>query len=164
MLKVKKRASVLNNEDGMATIESLPILIIFVMLVAYMMGSFGVIHTGILQSIAARTYAFETFRHRANLTYFREELTGNQFYSHIGMRVHGIAPENYKLEDQYGQPTQRSISMVMPTDPINDKNETVHNSLNAEVKDGVRVTQKDAVNPVWIKAQYGICINAQCGD
>lgn len=150
----------------MATIESLPILIIFVMLIAYMLGSFGIIHTGILHSLAARTYAFETFSHRANLTYFRDDPNSPVFhFGKIGTRYHGVAPEVYNVDaDGYGQPTQRSISMVMTTGLRSEKNANVHNNLNSQVRDGVRVKETAAVNPVWIKVQYGICINAACGD
>lgn len=164
MLIVKKFGQRLKSEEGMATIESLPILIIFIMLIAYMLGSFGIIHTGILHSVAARTYAFETFAHRANLTYFRE-FKGTEHYKKIGTRFHGVAPESYNVNtDDYGRPTQRTISMVMTTAPRNEKNENVHNSLDNQVRDGVRVRETAAVNPVWIKVQYGICIDAKCGD
>jgi hypothetical protein len=148
----------------MATIETLPILIIFVMLIAYMFGSFGVIHTGILHSIAARTYAFETFRHRANLTYFRENKGSleTEHYNNFGVRFHGIANENH-TSDQNFKPTQRAISMVMTTDPINEKNANAHAKVE-EIRDGQRVRETYAVNPVWVKIQYGICINAKCGD
>lgn len=164
MLEMKTLGRQLKNEEGMATIETLPILIIFVMLVAYMMGSFGIIHTGILHSIAARNYAFETFRHRANLVYFRDDAKAEVLnYAKIGTRFHGIAPETYKTDDGF-RPTQRSISMVMTTDPVNEKNENLHNSILGQVRDGVRVKETAAVNPVWIKVQYGICMDANCGD
>lgn len=164
MLEVKTLKRQITSEEGMATIEALPILIIFIMLVAYMLGSFGIIHTGILHSIAARTYAMETFRHRANLVYFRDDPTAPVFhYANIGTRFHGIAPEEYTTSQGF-RPTQRSISMVMTTDPINEKNKNIHRDLGQQIRDGVRVKENFAVNPVWIKVQYGICINAQCGE
>ena len=163
MLKVKKLNRTINSEKGMATIETLPILIIFIMLVAYMFGSFGVIHTGILHSIAARTYAFETFRHRSNLTYFRENRTETQHYANMGVRFHAVAPEDYKANEKF-KPTQRSISMILTTDPVNEKNSGVHAAIDSQIRDGVRVQENFAVNPVWIKVQYGICLNAKCGD
>ncbi len=153
----------IKSEEGMATIEALPILILFVMLVAFMFGSFGIIHTGILHSIAARTYAMETFRHRSNLVYFRE-LADTEHYKNIGTRFHGIAPEGYSDPNDGFLPTQRSISMVMTTEPVNEKNSRVHFDLAQQIKDGVRVRENVAVNPVWIKVQYGICIDARCGD
>jgi hypothetical protein len=160
---MKQAAKQLKSQNGMATIESLPILIIFVMLIAYMFGSFGIIHTGILHSIAARTYAMETFRHRSNLTYFRE-VAGTENYAKIGTRFHGIANENFNDPNDGFLPTQRSISMVMTTDPVNEKNQKVHSNLIGQVKDGVRVRENVAVNPVWIRIQYGICIDARCGE
>lgn len=148
----------------MATIEALPILVLFVMLVAFMFGSFGIIHTGILHSIAARNYAMETFRHRSNLVYFRDDGSEPFNFAKIGNRFHGIAPENYTDVGDGFLPTQRSISMVMTTDPVNEKNAKVHFDLTNQVKDGVRVRENVAVNPVWIKVQYGICMDARCGD
>lgn len=164
MLRVKHLKKQIKSEEGMATIEALPLLILFVMLIAYMFGSFGIIHTGILHSIAARTYAFETFRHRSNLVYFREDATETFHFKNIGNRFHGIAPEGYRDPNDGFLPTQRSISMVMTTEPVNEKNIRVHNDLSQQVKDGVRVRENVAVNPVWIKVQYGICMDARCGD
>ncbi len=56
----------------MATIEMLPMMFIFIFLFSYTLGAFGIIHTGIKNSISARAYAFETFRNRSNLVYFRD--------------------------------------------------------------------------------------------
>lgn len=82
------------DQNGMATLESLPLLVIFTFLMSYGMGLFGAIHTGILQSIAARTYAFETFRNRSHLLIYRENISGLYYPLHtgnFGMRYHAVA-------------------------------------------------------------------------
>ena len=66
----------LQNEKGMAALEIIPIVIIVVLLLSFSFGFFGVIHTGILNSMAARNYAFETFNHRSDLRYSIAPLPG----------------------------------------------------------------------------------------
>src|ERR1700752_1592500 len=85
----------INNDSGMATLEAIPLIIVFLVLLAFSFGSFGIIHTGILNSIASRTYAFETFRHRANLIYFRERTAMGELLHFIKheTRVHAVVSE-----------------------------------------------------------------------
>ena len=61
---------------GTALLETIPLLVIFVILLGFAMGLFGIVHTAVLHSIAARTYSFESFRNRTNLQYFREDGSG----------------------------------------------------------------------------------------
>src|SRR5690606_25429703 len=97
MLKPKA----LQNEKGMAILEIIPISIICVLLLSFSFGFFGVIHTGILNSIAARNYAFETFNHRTDLSYFRSNMKDFnstelklRYYVPWNFRTHSIASEN----------------------------------------------------------------------
>ena len=71
----------LSNQKGMAVFEIVPLLVLFVLLLNFVFGFFGIIHSGILNSIAARNYAFETFRNRTSLNYIRDESTSDlDFY------------------------------------------------------------------------------------
>ena len=97
---MRKSIKHLRNEKGMATIETIPLIMIFVVLLCYEFGVFGVIHTGIMQSISARAYAFETFRNRSNLTYFRDTPTTLNNFRQTGTRTHGIASEARTEADQ----------------------------------------------------------------
>ncbi len=161
MLEMKEK-KILNSENGMATLESIPLLIIFVMLVGYGVGAFGVIHTGILHSIAARAYAFETFRHRVDLTYFRDTPTGGRGEFYTGQtRIHGIQSDTASDGDQYIVATERSILKGLPDLNEENRSPAFHNVLG---KDGLNRRLGQGVNPVWIRVQYGICLNAQCGD
>lgn len=153
-------AKILKSEKGMATLEALPLLVIFIMLVSYGLGMFGIIHTGILHSIASRTYAFETFRNRTNLTYFRDNKInpGAQgHYNKYGVRFHAV-----KAEDAEGErftPSKRTIAIGKAVERLPGSAEIHNNSINElQVRN-----QKVEVNPAWIMVGYGICINATCG-
>lgn len=150
------------NKKGMATIEALPMLVVFVIFFSYTYGFFSIIHSGILYSIGARTYAFETFRNRSNLTYYRGNNNSGQFnyYSNYGLRYHctqaGTTDEEFVAE-------KRAISIGMQLSPTSSSNADldIHNekihALNARNRD-------IKVNPIWIKTCYGICVTSGCGD
>lgn len=155
----------LKNEKGMATIEIIPLLLIFVFMLSYTLGAFGVIHTGILHSIAARNYAFETFKGRANLVYFRDT-PADQFrhFKENGTRIHAIQTEAGVQTNATFRGTERTIRVGFPNE-IEGRTKSIHDRIleQGEVAPGRR-NQNLAVNPVWVKVQYGICINARCGD
>ena len=153
------------NEKGMATIETLPILIIFLILFTYVFGSFGAIHTGILHSIAARNYAFSTFTHRPNLTYFRSNDHSNlgENYEMSQVRYHGVKNKNTASADYRWVASAQSLSQVgiklgeEDSDKASVHNNDVH-TISPREETEVKVSK------VWIKVVYGICINAFCGD
>ena len=168
-----KRRSVLANESGLATVETIPLLMIFIILLAYAFGSFGIIHTGILNSIAARTYAFETFRGRTNVVYFRDFARPGQgyaaaHYARRGNRIHGI-----RQEIRPGDPAPGRVSFYSTERPLRigfggipgDQSRTTAAIHNQRVFSDVleqRQTQV-GVSPVWVMTQYGICLTAACG-
>ena len=122
------------NNKGLATIEALPLLVLFVVLFSYGVGYFAAIHTAILQNIAARTYAFETFRNRSNLMYFRNNLntggsaTGDQHYLKKGFRFHGIRDAiDAQVGDAEFIPTKRKIAFASKEKTINENNAQYHN-------------------------------------
>lgn len=146
----------------MATLEVLPLILVFVLLFAYTLGSFGVIHTGIMHSISARTYAFETFRNRTNLWYFRDQAGRERVvYRDHGNRFHGIMPEGNR-EGRW-QATERALRMGMPIESDGSRSDlALHNERVHTVADGKR-NQTVGVSPIWITVQYGICMNVTCG-
>ncbi|WII73907.1 hypothetical protein QJS83_08465 [Bdellovibrio sp. 22V] len=160
---LKKRKSFIRNEKGMAIFEMIPILVIIVLFVNFSLGFFGAIHTGILNSIASRNYAFETFRNRSNLTYFRNIGADVIEYSQVGMRVHGTVSESSKGGDNWVA-SSRTIDFMnfqpkRAADIVgNSKN--VHSTVRG-IPEGRNETI--GVNPIWIKTTYGICLNAKCG-
>ena len=161
MLSVKP---ILSNERGLAMIETVPLLVLFVVLMSFGMGFFGVVHTAVLHSIAARTYSFETFRQRTNLYFYREDGSGEQVslsinYSKKGWRYHGVQHE-----------TDARTKFVATTRPIalgraiasQDASETTHNKTI--ISELLPRNERVSVNPVWVMVGYGICLNASCGN
>jgi hypothetical protein len=162
MLKPK----VLKNQKGMAIMELIPIMVIIVMLVNYSLGFFGAIHTGILNSMAAKNYAYETFQHRANLTYLRDndKSAVPVSYDKIGRRWHASISDKAgpMTGDDDFVATERRIDFLEKNDETGTKD--VHNKQIDTVIDGKRFTANDGVNPIWVRPQYGICLNAKCGN
>lgn len=161
MLNMRNAKSHVNNESGLATIEAIPLLVIFVIFVAYGMGFFGSIHTAILNSISARAYAFETFRNRTNLTYFRENSWPTEHYADHEMRFHGIQTDQI-IDQPYGlfTGTARKVAVGLPLEEIKASVE-VHNAKVYQIESRNREV---AVNPIWVKVGYGICLTAGCGE
>lgn len=162
------------NQKGMASVEMIPILMMFIVLVNFGLGFFGVIHSGILNSIAARNYAFETFRNRANLNYLRDTSTSDPvFYGNKGFRYHFVHAEGDKRS--LAVATKRPIKfteVVTPTDALGSADD--HNKKVKSIKDtgavsevftGKNKVDGDAgVSPVWIMTSYGICLRASCAE
>lgn len=156
-MKMNMKNKKQKNEKGIATIEAALLLSIFVVFMTYCVGVFGVIHTGILNSISARAYAFETFRNRTNVVYFRDTREGA--FGHTakyGLRVHGITSD--KNTAALWIPTERPL--VQGRDIANVQAQRPEDKMN-ELYD--RKHEQGAVNPVWIKTVYGLCLNMQCG-
>lgn len=165
MLNMEKNTAV-KNERGMATIEVVPLIFIFVVLLSYSLGAFGVIHTAILHSIAARNYAFEVFRGRSNLTYFRDNKGAQkEHYRKMGARLFTIISENRPEGVNQFMVSERSIRMGMPYDTVigRDQDDIHEQKVFENIQDGKR-NETVGVNPVWIRVMYGICLNARCGD
>ena len=162
------KARQITNEKGMATIEMIPLILIFVFMLSYMLGAFGVIHTGIMHSISARAYAFETFRGRSNLTYFRDNQGSAGDLLELrtqGNRTHGVINEGAVANgDPQFWATERSLRMGWPIEPGPSRNSwDAHERLLGGVVSGRRNTQHES-SPVWLMVQYGICLNVRCGD
>lgn len=153
--------------------ETIPLLVIFIILLAYSFGTFGVVHTGIINSIAARTYAFETMRGRTNVTYFRDNVHDGEVpallhFARRGNRIHGIRQE---IKPGDGAPgdngfyaTERPLRVGFGGIPADASRNTasIHNErVFSDVQDQVQT--QIGVSPVWVMTQYGICINAACG-
>lgn len=167
---MKNAKRILKNEKGMATIEVIPLLLVFVYMLCFEFGMFGIIHTGIMQSMAARTYAFETFRNRTNLTYFRDN--NANFFVHFrntGTRTHGIASELATDEDKQteGIASERPLRVGIPLQPDESsrKNLALHNEkvFDQALVGPQKRNQVVGVSPVWIQIEYGMCLNTRCG-
>ncbi|GIL18797.1 MAG: hypothetical protein BroJett040_25480 [Oligoflexia bacterium] len=166
----------LKNERGMATLEMIPILTVFIILVNFTFGFFGVIHSGILNSIGARNYAFETFRNRSNLNYLRDKADSDKvIYGPTGARYHAIISDSRKSNGTLKfAATQRPIkfsevnegtaeALGQKQDHTNDVRQIKDIGKASDIFVGrMKTDGKAGVNPVWIQTSYGICLNAKC--
>lgn len=176
MLKAKAVSRIKNNK-GMAVLELIPTLFIYMLLINFGLGFFGAIHAGILHNIASRNYAFETMRHRANLTYHRSYDPNNNFTLR-GYRFGGIIFDNATLgynnwtaptrpiafTSNFGGADNKSgvdLSLRGPGSEPNGK--TLHNVNVKNLNEAVR-NENVSVTQIWLKSLYGICVNSQCGD
>lgn len=160
----KRSIDRLNSESGNAMIETLPIMVIFVWLLGFGLGFFGFVHTAIMNSMAARTYAFETFRNRADVTYFREETTNGQVthYQSFGNRFHAVNNETNALNKDTQLATVRPISFGVK-EATSKSSVLDHNAKIYEIAGRNRKGNVEA-SPAWVMVGYGICLNVQCGD
>lgn len=150
------------DKKGMATIEALPMLVVFVIFFSYTYGFFSVIHSGILYSIGARAYAFETFRNRSNVTYFRGNNNAGyyNYYTKTEVRYHctqaGSSTDTFIAE-------KRAISIGMALGQTSNSNADIE-IHNEKIHDLDQRNRDVKVNPIWIKTCYGICVTPGCGD
>lgn len=165
---VCKKSKTNSSESGMAIIELLPILVIFTLILNFAFGFFGVIHTGILNSIACRNYAFDAFNNRSSLIYFRDNaFDKNPAYYKMGSRFFTIVSEKAPTGTDNFYSTGREISLTGISN-LEGSSEAFHNNQNSEL---MKLSQKktgdryegEGSNPVWIKTMCGICITANCG-
>lgn len=168
------------NKKGMAVLELVPIMFVYMLLINFSLGFFGVIHSGILHNIAARNYTFETFAHRANLVYHIRPDTSialsQNNYEQRGYRYSGIVIENDNSGNRWIAPARpiAFTSQFGGTDnegvnlgargPGSVTGETqIHNTDVRNMNEDLR-NDNVAVKSVWIKSIYGICMTATCGE
>ena len=168
------KKSVLRNQNGNAMIEIVPILTVFILLVNFALGFFGLIHSGILNSISARNYSFETFRNRADLNYLRDAIDqpADNFtftYRKSGQRFHATknerVPDGTAGDKFYATRRPIKFSDIREVEDLRNNNSAYHQQLK-RISEGQRASDvgiEDGVNPVWVRTAYGICINASCG-
>lgn len=158
-----RRTPNLRSQKGIALLETVPLIVIFAMLLSFGLGMFGIIHTAILNSIGARTYAFETFRQRTNLYFFREDGSGLTAstalnFTKKGWRYHAIQHET--------DPRNVFVATVRPIAignraPAGDNTETTNNLAIFSMQPR---NDRISVNPAWVMVGYGICLNMTCGN
>jgi hypothetical protein len=149
----------IHNEKGLATIESLPILVIFLVLISYGLGMFGAIHTAILHSMSARAYAYETFSHRTNLNLFRQRRSDNYLGNH-GIRFHAVV--DYETDGFVASKQPLAFGREIDWAPTGPKASSVDHSERIYQISRAR-NRKVSISPFWIMVGYGICLNAACG-
>lgn len=150
------------NEKGFAALEAVTFLMAFIMLTVYVIDFFTAIHTGILGSIAARTYLFETLQHRSNVASFREQTqnsgdTEYNFSKRTHERFHGISDEDQPpLQSGNGQDAAVPVGRVLTQ--VKDEDQIENDVNNRGLDSG-----QNRASTIYIKSGYGICVDALCG-
>jgi hypothetical protein len=148
----------ISNQAGMAVIEMIPMLLVTVLFFGFSLGFFGIIHSGVLNSVGARNYTFETFMNKSNLIYFRT-ITDTK-YDTVGARIHGIRSE--RGQGLEWQATSRPILPFGTIAQVEEQSSVeLHNQQVFQVQDGRRYTD-EGVSSVWIQSVYGICLWSSC--
>lgn len=160
-MAAKFNKAILQKEEAFATIEALTMLFVMVGLLSHALGSFGVIHTGILNSIHSRTYVWEMMEHRSDPSFHRStpgiSIAGSNIREKLGARFGTVVSER-RGDQEVFMATARNLY-------FGDRN-----SSTGDAGEHQRLYQMDlnkrsnsSVDSVWIKTMYGICLTAQCG-
>lgn len=175
-----KPKKLIKNQKGFAMLEALPIIWVMFILLGATLGSWGIAHTAVLNSIAARNYTFFLFNNRSDLSYlrdfarsdysaldnsvgekyYREDYDGGGWSGH-GKRFSYIASEA-NPQDPFTATLRRvDFRKITYDDRSNFLSATEHTSKIETIEDR-NINQK--VGPAWIMVGYGICLSAKCGD
>ena len=169
------------NKKGYTVLEAIPFIIIMFVLLGAALGSWGIVHTAILHSIASRHGNFVYFNNRADLSYLRD--FGSPYNSNVlsyfgrkGWRFSFVQAETVLDIDNYEgtAATARFVDFTSPNDrpgsggtggPFGNEGYaddpnfiTDHNQIWGPMDS--RNIKK--VAPAWIMVGYGICLNARC--
>ena len=181
--KKQLEKSFLRNKKGYTVLEAIPFIIIMFVLLGATLGSWGLVHTAILHSIASRHGSFVYFNNRADVSYLRDfggSLPEAIYYGEKGWRFSYVQEEHVFHGSSSVTATSRPVDFTRPLDRpgssgaggpfgnegyINDGNfisGAAHNNIWNLIGIGGRNIKK--VAPAWIMVGYGICLNAKCGD
>ncbi len=143
----------ISNDNGFAMLESVAFLFVFVVLTVYTIDFFAAIHTGIVNSIAARTYLFETLQHRTNISLLRQGLKDEQSnpdFSKVHFRFHVVTDEEQgPTSSDSSQPAGRTLTQAS-TD--------VQRKMTSIILD----SKENKTREIYIKTGYGMCLDAYC--
>ena len=179
--------------SGIAMVEILPLLVMFITFFGLCIGLWGAVHSGILQSISARHYAFEVINNRTHPDHHRDwnpaleskggdgemfnpSISEQGYHGKLGMRLFAVVtkqatnkPEEF-VENRglnFFSDIDRSYDEKPGGILSSKKTEGTNNYGPGRVgflEEEKSFTQAPPVNPVWLFTGYGICLNLCCGD
>ena len=178
------------DQRGVAVIEMIFLLLVFVVLFGLTLGFWGSIHTATLQSISARHYSFEIINNRTHFEYHRDwsietvpTPPGNMFASKnfavskkyhgdLGMRtfyVTGIRnqddPVNVTTRGlNFFKEINRPTQMALPSKGTISAYDQGGPAATAGFHQDIFNQLHGSVNPLWLMTGYGICLELSCGD
>lgn len=180
-MKIKKTK--FSNNSGSAMIEVIPMVIIMAVLIKVSFGFWGIIHTGILNSIAGYNHTLATFAFRSNLTYlrpgFHEGRNGDKDiknYAKAQARFHSVGSDRPRTASQADAKvaTARSFGLDKRTEQLmsgaSDEISTSSGRQNSrELFEDIDENKNRAQHTrwtqlVWIKTSYGICLTVKCKE
>ncbi len=149
-------------EKGLAVLETIPMIFVFVALVGFTIGFYGVTQKMILSSIASRAYGFEQIRHRANVSYLRDVRGGSD-------NSYNITEHRYFTVREPGLDGAVFIAAKMNIDyrdrsPDVASNPDAHNSTAYGDISRQRRNERHYFKNVWVKVGHGICLTSGCGE
>ena len=157
--KKQKRPLSLVNQKGIAMVEMLPLLAVFIVLFGLTFGFWTSVHNGTLSSIAARHYAFEVLNNRTQFIFHRD-------YDGSTNKQLNMSPGDY-FPQYHNKSMYRFFAVVERQHSKDPKFHSEERRINLFAKpplDWPSFTRKsDKANPIWVKMGYGICIDCDCG-
>ena len=143
----------LKNQRGVAYVEMLPLLVIFVLLFGLSFGLWTSIHRATLKSIAARHYSFEVLNNRTHYVYHKDiqdAVNYKQYYRKNGKRFFANVDYQDTTKPDFWNETTDLTLFNQGITKISDP--SPENSANPQT------------NPIRIKIGYGICIDTKACD
>ena len=182
----KKPKKLIKNQKGFAMLEALPLIWLMFVLLGATLGSWGIAHTAVLNSIAARNYTFFLFNNRSDLSYLRD--FGNMEYPAVRQMDYTVRGRYYR-EDNNGSrsghgkrfsyigseaadPVNPSLTATLRRVDFRQITYTDRSEFLSEREHTSKITldemqprnMNQKVGPAWIMVGYGICLSARCGD
>lgn len=171
MTAVKGNARIIQKkrkgQRGMAIVETVPLILIFITLTGFTLGFYGVTQRMILSSIAARAYGHELIRNRTNINYLRDVGSTGSIHSYhrTKSRLFAARSSSGGANDFIAE---KMPIQFPPRGPSGLGSEDAHNtSAYEDLSRGAlqnRRNTRHLFDQVWIKNSYGICIDAGCGE
>ena len=162
--------------QGLAMLEAMVIVwVIFIVLGAFL-GSWGIIHTATLNSIAARNFSFHLFNNRSEIDYLRDTRglasgysVNKRYYGNYGKRFSYVSSEEVSNARvpmaTLRNPDFRNLNYTGDSHIIrgsSDHTDLARDSRRNSFEQRGKMIKK--VGPAWIMVGYGICLDAGCGN
>lgn len=171
---------VLSGKQGMAMLEAFVIIWVIFVFLGATLGSWGIAHTAVLNSIAARNYSFFLFNNRSDMSYLRDfaEEYGNIFQKDTAKKYYredassgGSGKIFAYISSENGRPGGTDVlatlrkadfrSTLYQSSGMAFLSAGEHNKIWQELAPR---NQNKKASPAWIMVGYGICLSAKCGD
>ena len=180
IMAAKGKSTFLTNQKGLVILESIPLILVMFVLLGATLGSWGIVHTAIMNSIASRHNAFFVLNHRSELAYKRDfgrrqypNTTlidpHQEFFTEKGRRFFFVQDEDFDNSRKNSTATLRFVNFIAKDETYDGQPNFLRTALdhrdimNQRVQD-LGQENRTKVAKAWIMVAYGICLTATCGD